>query len=409
MLRRKSGFICKFAPDKKTTMESRKNLYPLKFIPVAVKEPWGGNALTERLGKEFVECDSEGNEVRLTSEDRIGESWEISDMGFIDSVVAEGWLAGNTFEEIMETYIERISGENVYQFYGRQFPVLVKFLDIKGRTPLQVHPDDEVAAQRYDSLGKCKMWYVMDAAPDARVYMGFRDGITAQELYDKCQDGTIGEKLNVIRPEKGDFILIRPGTVHAAGGGLLIAEIQESSDLTFNLFDWDKGKGKTEDGALHLEEAFDIIDMGPYDISDYHRQEAGKAGSGETTAEMVSVPQFSVSGIQVREPLKISNGQSGSFLIYICVEGKAGIQVPGVKDDGSKCMDSYGLKKGETVLVPADMPDFFIVPEERDTMLLEVRLEKQEETDSYINPETEPYLEGEDYGGVEDIEGEEDE
>ena len=132
-------------------MEEKKNLYPIRFIPVAERKPWGGDALIKKLGKEFTECDNDGNEVRLSEKDRIGESWEISDMGFIDSVVENGWLAGNTFGELMDTYIERIAGEDVYQFYGRQFPILVKFLDIQGRTSLLVHPDDEVG-----SLRRCK-------------------------------------------------------------------------------------------------------------------------------------------------------------------------------------------------------------------------------------------------------------
>ena len=321
-------------------MEIKKNLYPIKFIPVAMEKPWGGNALIKKLGKEFVECDEDGNEVKLTSGDKIGESWEMSDMGFVDSVVANGWLAGNTFEEIMETYFERIVGEDVYQYYGRQFPVLVKFLDIQGRMSVQVNPDDEIAGQRYDTLGKCKFWYIMDAAPDARIYMGFKQEISARELYDRCRDGSITDAMNAISPRKGDSLLIRPGTVHSA-----------DTDVT------------------------------------------------ETLA---SVPQFTVNGIKVHEPLEISTEHFGSFLIYICIEGGADIQFPSVNGDGRKCTESCRLGKGETVLIPADMPDFFIVPLDRDTSLLEVMIERREEIDSYINPDTEPYLEGEDYGGAED-------
>ena len=389
-------------------MEKKKELYPIKFIPVAERKPWGGDALIRKLGKEFVENDADGNESRLTVNDSIGESWEISDMGFIDSVVSNGWLAGNTFGEIMETYIERISGENVYQYYGRQFPVLVKFLDIQGRLSLHMHPDDETAGQRYDSLGKCEMWYVMDAAPDAKIYMGFKREIPARELYDRCQDGTVEEVLNVIHPRKGDWMMIRPGTVHSAEGGLLIAEIQESSDLSFRLYDWGREKNPETARPIHLEEAFDIIDMGPYDSSDYHKgplweDSADMASGKEVTTGLVSVPQFTVTKIDVAEPVKISNGASGSFIIYVCTEGEADIQTPSDREDGSGHMDSCRLKKGETVLIPADMPDFFIVPTDRDTSLIEVTMDKLEVTDSYINPDTEPYLEGEDYGGVEDI------
>lgn len=397
--------LCKTATyRKKNIMEEKKNLYPIRFIPVAERKPWGGDALIKKLGKEFTECDNDGNEVRLSEKDRIGESWEISDMGFIDSVVENGWLAGNTFGELMDTYIERIAGEDVYQFYGRQFPVLVKFLDIQGRTSLLVHPDDEVAGQRYDSLGKCKMWYVMEASDDARIYMGFRHGISAQEFYDRCIDGSVVEDLNTVRPHKGDWMLIRPGTVHAAEGGLLIAEVSESSDLDFSLCGWEGGKDTASACPVHLEEAFDFIDLEKYDSAGCPAEGSGDRSShpgGEVTEELVSIPQFTVSKITVHDPLSISNAHSGSFIIYIGINGEADIQVPDASRDGSRRTESYRLKKGSALLVPADMPDFFIVPLERDTELLEVRMDRREEADSYINPDTEPYLEGEDYGGIE--------
>ena len=171
-------------------MESRKQLYPLKFIPIPSKRVWGGANLIKKLGKEFYEADENGNERKLTADEAIGESWEIADMGAQDSVVANGWLAGNTISELMETYLDRIVGEDVYDRYGRQFPLLIKFLDIQNKLSVQVHPDDEVAEQRYDSLGKSEIWYVLDAAEGAKVYAGFNREISAQELYDRCHNGT---------------------------------------------------------------------------------------------------------------------------------------------------------------------------------------------------------------------------
>ena len=126
-------------------MEEKKQLYPLQFIPIASKSPWGGDALIRQLGKDFVEADEEGNEHHLTTEDRIGESWEIADMGFRDSLVSEGWLAGNSISDLMETYLDRIVGEKVFNQYGRQFPLLIKYLDINDKLSVQVHPDDETA------------------------------------------------------------------------------------------------------------------------------------------------------------------------------------------------------------------------------------------------------------------------
>ena len=185
-----------------------KKLYPFKFEPVASRRPWGGCALVKELGKKFVECDEDGNETVLGEDVLIGESWELADMGIEDSVVANGWLAGNTISELMETYLERIVGEDVYNYFGRQFPLLIKFLHINDKLSVQVHPDDEVAAERYDSLGKTEIWYVMDAKPGAKMWCGFTRETSAQEFYDRCHNGTVHEILNEIEPKKGDVIFI---------------------------------------------------------------------------------------------------------------------------------------------------------------------------------------------------------
>lgn len=368
-----------------------KKLYPVKFIPIPSKRVWGGDSLIKALGKNFVEVDSDGNEVALTTADRIGESWEIADMGEQDSVISEGWLAGNTISEFMETYLDRIVGENVYEYFGRQFPLLIKFLDIREKLSVQVHPDDEVAIERYDSLGKAEIWYVMDAAPDAKVYMGFKRETSAQELYDRCQNGTVDEILNVIHPKKGDSIFIAPGTVHAAEGGILIAEIQESSDMTFRLYDWGREFNPATARTMHLAEAIDVIDYGKWDESNW------KHPDGTAIQELVKRPEFSVNKMLLKEALKVSTEKYGSFIIYICPEGEASVQVP-VKGG----MENYILKEGETILIPEEVQDFYLVPRDKDTILLEAMVEKREERDDYINPDTEPYLEGEDYESKEE-------
>lgn len=382
-----------------------KKLYPLKFIPVPSRRPWGGSALVEELGKHFVEVDEDGNETVLGSDVLIGESWELADMGIEDSVVENGWLAGNTISEVMETYLERVVGEDVYNYYGRQFPLLIKFLDINEKLSVQVHPDDEVAAQRYDQLGKAEIWYVMDAKPGAKMYCGFNRDTTAQEFYDRCQNGTVEEILNVIYPKKDDVIYITPGTVHAADGGLLIAEVQESSDMTFRLYDWGREFQPETARKMHLEEAIDVINYKAFDPSIYRK---GPLWGDESQEEdhmiqnLVECPQFNVSKIKLTDPLHIYTEKFESFIVYICLEGAASIQVPSTKENGEAYMENYEFKKGETILVPADMPDFFLVPRDRDTILLEAVTRPEEELDAYIDPDTEAFLEGEDYEGLED-------
>lgn len=403
-------------------MEKNRQLYPLKFIPIPSERPWGGNTLITGLGKKFVRCDEDGNEIPLTENDRIGESWEIADMGFQDSVVAEGWLAGNTIGELMETYMERIVGEDIYNVYGRQFPLLIKFLDIQDKLSVQVHPDDEIASQRYDSLGKNEIWYIIDAAPDAKVYLGFNKDVTAQELYDRCNSGTVEEILNVIHPQKGDVISIPPGTVHAADKGLLIAEVDESSDLTFRLYDWGREFDPATARPMHLVEAMDFIDYKKSDPGlhrstaaershaechcggghEGHKGHEGHHHDDEVVDKLIQCREFTVNRLKLADPLHIYTGKFGRFIIYTCVEGALSIQVPSVNDKGEKMMDNYLLERGETVLIPADMPDFFLVPRDRDTVLLEAMVEKYGDDDDYIDPDTEPFLEGEDYEGLED-------
>lgn len=428
-----------------------KKLYPFKFIPVPSRRPWGGSALVAEMGKHFVEVDEDGNETILGTDVLIGESWELADMGIEDSVVENGWLAGNTISELMETYLERIVGEDVYNYYGRQFPLLIKFLDINDKLSVQVHPDDEVAAERYDSLGKAEIWYVMDAKPGAKMYCGFTREVSAQEFYDRCKNGTVDEILNVIEPRKGDVIYITPGTVHAADGGLLIAEIQESSDMTFRLYDWGREFDPKTARKTHLEEAIDVIDYRAFDPGLYrkgplwgdeasyvacrpsgcscgcgcdddcdcgchegeecHCHEEGhdcechchqESKEGQMIQTLVDVPQFTVSKIALTDPLHIYTEKFQNFIVYICLEGAASIQVPSTNDKGEACMENYEFAKGETVLVPADMPDFFLVPRDRSTLLLEGTTRPVEEVDGYIDPETEAFLEGEDYDGMED-------
>ena len=375
-----------------------------------------------RFGKSFVECDEDGNEVIVGADEKVGESWEIADMGFEDSVVADGWLAGNTISEVMETYIERVVGENVYNYYGRQFPLLVKFLDINGKLSVQVHPDDEIAAERYDALGKNEIWYVLEAGPDAKIYAGFNREMTAQELYDRCHDGTVAETLNVIRPKKGDVIHMKPGTVHAAEGGLLVVEIQESSDMTFRLYDWGREFNPETARPLHLEEAIDFIDYGPFDQSLFRKGPAwGKEESHEpcghecrcgshhhhhedekVVENLVEGNPFNVAKISLTDPLHIYTEKFESFILYVCVEGAASVQIPSTNERGEACMENYEFSKGETILVPADMPDFFLVPRDRSTVLLEATCRPETDFDAYIDPGTEAFLEGEDYEGLED-------
>lgn len=313
-----------------------------------------------------------------------------ADMGTDNSVVASGWLADNSLEDIMETYLERIVGEHNCNWYGRLFPLFIRFKNTEERLPVMVHPDDALAEERYDSLGKNKLWYIMDAEPGSKIYLGFNKEMSAQELYDRCMNSTLEEVLNVIEPEKGDAILVKAGTVHSADKGFKILEVQEASDLDFNISHWGDEFGPDASLETYLEEAIDFIDYNAVDPGLWIK---GEGHDHKIVNNLVQIPEFTVNKINLTDTLHIYTEKFGSFLIYTCIEGRAEIKI---------AEEVYDLKKGGSILIPADMPDFFIWPCADGTALLESLVEKREDLDDYIDPDTDPFLEGEDYEGIED-------
>lgn len=330
-------------------MEEEKKLYPLKFCALQDDYPWGS------------------------------ETFQLADLGYRDSLVREGWLAGNSIAEVMDTYLDRVVGDAAYAFYGRQFPLCVRQLQVRGRMPLRVHPDDEIAAQRYDFLGKEKLWYVLRAGKDARLMVGFRADTDASSFYGKCLDGSVEELQGVIAPHAGQSLLIPPGTPHAAAGDLDILEIAESSPMDFCLCDWGEELHPDEfDPALTLVDALDFIN--------YRRFESVTP----TEPVLTDLPQLHVEKLLLRDPLAISHDATALFLLYTCVRGAASVQLV---LPGGQHLD-FPLRSGETMLVPAECAEFHLVPLERDTLLLESSV-RPKETDSYINPDAEPVLEDE--------------
>lgn len=384
---------------------AEKKLYPLKFVPLAARTEWGGDRFINVFGKSYTEkirtTSSTGKpsykEVPLTIDDRLGVSYEIADLGDKDSAVADGWLKDCTMSEIMETYLENMVGEYSYSCYGRQFPLMVRLLDVEGRTPLVVCPDDEIARQRYDTLGKAKLWYVMHADEGSSLYLGLSRTLTASEFYAKAIDGTLEEVLFKVTPHSGELFLIPPGMVHAASSGVLIAEITESSDLDFSIYGWGKkvtdshvsfsyspaGKGGTAAvEELSLEAAFDFIDFKGDGQTCRLGMLSDLMKSAETT--IVKRNDLSVSAIDLKTPLHVNMGDTDVFTIYVCVSGAAEIIPSG--GEGVK----FGT--GECVLVPASLEDFSIMPLAHGSALLEATLEPHEATDGYIDPEAEATL-----------------
>lgn len=326
-------------------MEDDKKLYPFKFCTLQDDYCWGS------------------------------ETFMLADLGYRDSLVKDGWLAGNSISEVMDMYMDRVVGENVFTWWGRQFPVQVKGIKVSGRMPLRVHPDDETASQRYDFLGKEKLWYICSAGEDARLMLGFAQDTDASMVYSACMDNSIEDMLNIVRPHAGEYYHIAPGTVHAASGDLNIIEISESSPLDFCLCGWGQQVSTEEfDPQLNLVDALDFISYKAYSPA------PKPAGKGT----LVDMEQFKVDRLELKEALHSRSAEYDSLIVYSCVKGGASIGI----DVLGQAIE-YVLRPGETMLIPAECPDFEISPSAPGTIVLETTIPHRDGTDAYINPEAE--------------------
>lgn len=305
-------------------MAEEKRIGPIKFIPTPVDRPWGT-------------C-----------------TYEVADLGVVESEVLDGWLAGNALDDLMQTFLERLVGDFAFENYGLQFPVMLKTLKVHGDTSLHVNADDEAARQRYDAFGKTILWYVLRAGADACLHLGLRRDIAAAEFYERCLAGTLEPVLRTVKPKAGDSFLIAPSLVHGASGDLEILEISGPSELFFRV--WDRPGGQES----HLEEAFDLIELN-----------AGGPKAVRGPGLLARCPQFTVHELKVDAPLRSHReGDGGSFLLYRCLRGSVTVR-PGEDDSVRACH----LEAGETVLIPAETEDFFLIPAGADTLLLEITLE----------------------------------
>lgn len=313
------------------------NLYPLKFQPLYKYRIWGGEKLRTVLHKKY-----EG--------DKIGESWEISDVKGDETPVLDGHLKGKTLKQLIHTYKEKLVGEKVHHAFGDSFPLLIKFIDAALPLSVQVHPDDNVARKRHDSFGKNEMWYVMDADENAELIVGFKENTTSSEYLSKLEQGEILDLLNVEKVKSEDVYYISAGRIHAIGAGVLLAEIQQTSDITYRIYDYnrvDETTGKTR--ALHNELAVDVIDFKAYPE---YKTEFSK--NENTTNTLVHSPYFKSDFLRITTSSIRDYSKLDSFVIYVCVNGVGKIVCDEIQ---------YSLQKGETMLIPAEISHIEIIPD----------------------------------------------
>ena len=302
------------------------NLYPLKFKPILKERLWGGTKLKDVLNKPI-------------ESDITGESWELSGVEGDISEVANGELTGTSLKDLMDNQGEALLGKSVIDRFGNDFPILIKFIDAKQDLSIQLHPNDELAKKRHNSFGKTEMWYIMDADPGAKLIVGFNKDVEKEEYVKSIEEGTLTDLMNYETVGEGDTFFINTGKIHAIGAGVLLAEIQQTSDITYRVFDFNRRDKEGNLRELHTSLAVDAIDYEKKDDFkvDYPRKK------GQVNA-MVNCPYFKTNFIELENPMKQDLTERDSFTIYMCVGGSATIN----NDWGSA-----PIKKGETVLVSA--------------------------------------------------------
>lgn len=308
-------------------------LYPLVFEPILQDRIWGGTKLKTVLGKNNLPTDT------------TGESWELSAVEGNVSLVKNGPFAGKPLTELLEKYPAEMLGSKVHEKFGTQFPLLFKFLDAREDLSIQVHPNDELAKKRHNSFGKTEMWYVMQADQDARIIVGFKHKSSPEQYLQHLENKNLIEILNEVKVKEGDVFFLETGTIHAIGAGIMIAEIQQTSDITYRIYDWDRVDANGKSRELHVEQALDAMNYNTTETQKHYSK------SLNTSNTMVDCPYFTTNYL----PLDGTTGvekTAESFTVYICTDGEFTIDRQG---------ETYSFKKGDTVLVPAGIKAFTLI------------------------------------------------
>ncbi len=311
-------------------------LYPFKFKPVFQNRIWGGNKLKTILNKEYDEID------------KCGESWEISNVKGGVSVVKNGALQGKFMQELIDHCRENLLGKKVIEKYGKIFPMLIKFIDAQDDLSVQVHPNDEIALKKHNCFGKSEMWYVLEADEGATLFCGFKENVTKEDYIKHLKANTLEEILNKESVKSGDVFYLPAGRVHSIGKGILLAEIQQSSDITYRIYDYNRKDDNGNLRELHTENALDALDF------TFHKEYKTlyKKIKNEPIT-LVKTEYFTTRLICCDENYKSEIKILQSFVIYICLKGSFLIEYP---------FGAVKIQKGETVLIPSMITDITLIP-----------------------------------------------
>ena len=298
-----------------------------KFEPLLKQTIWGGNKI---VAFKHIQSDMEN----------VGESWEVSGVPGDESVVANGECKGKTLNEVLAEMKEKLVGEENYKRFGDRFPLLIKFIDARQDLSIQVHPDDETAHRQGKAMGKTEMWYVMDSDEDASLKVGLKKKITPEEYARMVEDDTICDALGNYKVKSGDCFFIPAGRIHAICSGSFIAEIQQTSDVTYRIYDYKRKDKNGNYRELHTKEAAEAID---YTVLDDYRTEYTPVKNEAT--QLVSCPLFTTAVYDLTEPMTLDYSELDSFVILIALKGEGSILMPSG--------ETYSFCEGESILLPA--------------------------------------------------------
>lgn len=302
-------------------------MYPMKFEPILKSTIWGGEKIVKYKSIN-------------TTQTSVGESWELSGVKGSESIVSNGEYSGMSITDLLTEYGAKLIGKKNYLHFGNEFPLLIKFIDAKDDLSIQVHPDDELAAKRHNSKGKTEMWYVVDADADARLRSGFAKEVTADEYVASVENNTVTEILKEYKVNKGDLFFLPAGRIHSIGTGCFIAEIQQTSDITYRIYDFNRRDVAGNARELHTEQAKGAID---YTLLDDYRTHYDEQAH-DKRVELVECPYFTTALYNLNGVRRIDISSLDSFVVYICVEGEATINCDN---------NIITIQHGETVLIPA--------------------------------------------------------
>lgn len=317
-------------------------LYPIKFHPIFKEKVWGGNKLCTILKKDI-------------KSDKTGESWEISSVPQNLSVVSNGFLKGETIQQLIEKYKQDFVGKKVYNSFGNTFPLLIKFIDASDDLSIQVHPDDKFAKAQHNEDGKSEMWYIVDADKETDIIIGVNKDITKQDYLKVVEQNNLTSILNFEKINKGNAFYIPAGRIHAIMKGTLLAEIQQNSDLTYRIFDWNRKDLYGNYRELHTKLASKVVELKKQE--NYFIEYNNK----KQCDNLVSNNYFTVNFINISEELKKRDlSKQDSFFIYMCIKGSLTIK---------SNTETISLKAGETVLIPAIIKQVVLFPNEKSELL----------------------------------------